>query len=790
MRDWIQRTTQNTSCAAGENLFAGLPGWLGELLTARGITSREEAALFLHPDTAQLSDPMEQPGIPEACKALREAKKQGKTKACVYGDYDVDGVCASVIMRSALEAYGFQTEIYIPDRHREGYGLNAEAVAELCGKFDVILTVDCGITSTAEAQLAKDRGVLMIITDHHTPPDTLPCADAIVNPKLPGAAFADLCGAGVALKTAWALCGKEWAMGMLDLCAIATVADMVPLRGENRVIAAEGTKMLPTSRSEGIRALLRVSGTEPKNGRISAGDIAFRLAPRLNAAGRMENAVLALKLLSAKDAQTAQKAAQKLEEINAARRNAEEDVIRRAEEQVRGMDLTKLRCIVVQGEGWDSGVVGLAAGKLAEKYAYPTVCLSENGEYATGSARSACDIDLYAALKTCEDLFLRFGGHRQAAGLTMRAKDTDVFRERLSLAVENQLAGRDLRPAAYYDLEMELSELTPEMIEQMEMLEPFGMENPEPRFLFSDCEMVTCRAVGKNAAHLKCGFSKNGQVRDGIWFSHGEWESFPCGKVDVIAVPSLNVFGGRIKAECMVSDLRIRPDTLAVDPERETDALLQDMKHAVSKRYAGKAVGERFALPPESWLKEKRGTLLFCRKRETALRCRRETLLPLELEGASDPRAYSCVSLYASACRVSPNYSRIWLCDGGAFDSEEAVFRERCRNAEIGSGSGRGSEEFLAAIRPGTNPDEALQIMRQLYRILRAGETSDRGLIAQTLSLSEVQLETALCVLEEMGVLRFEGENRIPRLTEKKKADVDFAHTVWRKQLYPDFGTG
>ena len=339
----------------------GLPDWLARLLYARGIRTAEEARLFLYPGLDQIRSPLALPGMEAATALLRQAQETGQSVA-IYGDYDVDGVCASAILKEAFSLYGLACVTYLPHRHKEGYGLNIPAVEMLAKDCDLLVTVDCGITSVEEVAAARSAGMQVIVTDHHQPGDQLPQADAVVSPLLQDYPFPFLCGAGVAWKLAWGLIGER-AMPLLELAALATIADMVPLTGENRSIVALGLQQLSQTRRLGLRAVMESAGIK---GKITSEQVAFQIAPRMNACGRMDTAQIALDMLLTHDAVQAHALAARLENLNQERKNQESQVVEDALAQVAGMDLIITRGLVVMGQDWNSGVVGLAAGKIAE----------------------------------------------------------------------------------------------------------------------------------------------------------------------------------------------------------------------------------------------------------------------------------------------------------------------------------------------------------------------------------------------------------------------------------------
>ena len=517
----------------------GMPEWMGRLLRARGVRTKAEALAFLNPDEGQLLPPESLPGVTEAVALLRDVREKGES-AVIFGDYDVDGVCASAIMREALNALGIVCEVYLPDRHQEGYGLNPEAVTRLAARYKLLLTVDCGITAVDEVRLAREKGMRVIVTDHHHIGDALPEADAVISPLLCGYPFPYLCGAGVAYKLACALMGQS-AKKLMDLTALATVADMVPLTGENRVLVKLGLPRILRSPRPGLKKLMELAGVRET---LTAEQVGFQLAPRLNACGRMESARIAFDLLTTGDAALAAELALMAEGLNARRREEEAAVITEAEKQVAQMDLVDSHVIVICGHGWNSGVVGLAAGRVAEKYAYPTAVLSEQDGVCVGSARSAGQVDLYEALKACADLFIRFGGHKQAAGLTMEGRNLPAFRRRFSEAVDRQLGGCPPVPEMVLDGEMRLHDVTEENIALLSRMEPFGMGNPSPRFLCRGAEGLSLRPVGAEGRHLKCTFMQDDVIRDGIFFGGGENARLGNSRFELAMTPVLNVFRG------------------------------------------------------------------------------------------------------------------------------------------------------------------------------------------------------------------------------------------------------
>ncbi|MBQ7455026.1 MAG: single-stranded-DNA-specific exonuclease RecJ [Clostridia bacterium] len=663
-------------CRGVTGALPGFAPWLASLLLARGADTPEKARAFLHPQAGDLNDPFLMQGMETACRVIRETIAAGG-RIAVYGDYDCDGVCASVILLEALQTLGADARVYIPSRQDEGYGLNEEAVRRLAADCRLLVSVDCGVTAVRETELAKELGMRVILTDHHTLPEILPPADAVLHPKLGAYPCPDLCGAGVAWKLACALTGER-AQGSLELCALATIADMVPLLGENRALAALGLAAMAKTQRPGLRALLSVAGI-PAGREIGGTQAAFQLAPRVNACGRMDTAQIAVDLFTSRDPQRALALAEQADALNARRRSIEQRLLEQADAQAREMDLYALRCIVVEGEGWESGVVGLVAGRLAERYGYPTVALSREGDVCVGSARSACGVDLYQALSECADLFTRFGGHKQAAGITLPAGRVEELRQRLSDAVARQLDGRALMPQTAYDAELPLSALTLELIESLKQLEPFGMGNPAPVFLLKNADVLSSRAVGAQGAHLKLTLSQGSALMDAVAFGMGGLAASLSGVCDLAVTPVANAFNGRVTAECRVEALSGTRARFPAAPEQEAAALLDDLS-ALCRAEAGTPDALCLEFPPPEG---EQGTLYLCRTAETAGRvAARFPELDLLPDGAREPRAYSALALGNALAPHGP-YRRVVLCDGACCAQEYAALKTLYPQAAI-----------------------------------------------------------------------------------------------------------
>ena len=481
----------------------GVSPLLKKLLAQRGVTTRAQAEAFLNPARAQLHDPLLMQNMAQICTRISAALSEHEP-ICVYGDYDVDGVTSAAILSMYLRSQGGDVSVYIPSRHEEGYGLNLTALEQITRDRSLIISVDCGITSQREVAYVKGLGRDIIVTDHHQLPPVLPeclCLD----PLMGDYPFRRLCGAGVVMKLLQALGGMDALEPYWDLAALGTIADIVPLVDENRVLASLGLKRMNERLRPGLRALCRVAGLkcdQHGNYRVTSGNVAFQLAPRINAGGRMESAVQCVELLTSDDGRLVEELAERLGEDNAQRQAQEQQMIQAAEASLADADFTSFRAIIVCGEGWNPGVVGLAASRLTEKYHYPSIVLTRRGDLCVGSCRSIKGVDIFAALSSCKDLFTRFGGHPQAAGLTIHADDLPKLIERLNDYLRRNVPSRVYLPELEYDCELEPAQLTLDTARELELLAPTGFGNPAPLFRMQ-AQFRSAAAVGQGGAHLK-----------------------------------------------------------------------------------------------------------------------------------------------------------------------------------------------------------------------------------------------------------------------------------------------
>lgn len=556
---------------------AGYSSLLSSVLASRGIVTAEAAAAFLEcgPDT--LEDPFLLTDIDKAVSRIRGAQQDGETVA-VYGDYDVDGITAACLLTEYLRGIGLPTEIYIPDRLEEGYGLNPGAVRRLHEKnVSLIITVDCGITAVEETDFAASLGVDMIITDHHECQETLPRAVAVVDPKRPDCLYSgrDLAGVGVAFKLICALSGDS--EGMLseyaDLVAVGTIADVMPLTGENRYITKLGLEKLRRNPREGLASLMAETGTT--GNRLNAMTIGFTIAPRINAAGRLGRVEHAAQLVLERDMNRARVLAAELCDMNRERQELEAEIWKQAEEMLAGQ--TPDVPIVLAREDWHQGVIGIAASRLSEAYSVPAIMISLDGSKGKGSCRSYGGFNLFDALTACGDLLDAFGGHALAAGLNISRSNIDAFRT----ALAEYYRAHPPQDETGFTPDVLIADpelLTMRSVESLDALEPCGTGNPRPVFCISDAELISVTSIG-GGKHTSLKLRKFGQIYDGVWFSQKASEiGLSAGdRVDIVFYPQVSEFRGHRNVQLLLQAMR-RADLSGLCREVLTGEPPQDLR--------------------------------------------------------------------------------------------------------------------------------------------------------------------------------------------------------------------
>ena len=541
-----------------------LPKAVVKILINRKIDTVEKVRRFINPSLENLTDPFNLIGMQTAVDRITEALKQNE-KIMIYGDYDVDGITATALLFLVLNRLGAQADYYLPNRLTEGYGLSRDGIMEAKSRgISLIISVDTGITAVEEVEFAREQGIECIITDHHETSDVLPKAVAIVNPKQDAnpCDAADLSGVGVAFKLAQGLymkLGQDTAEleRHLDLVALGTSADIVPLLGDNRTLTRFGFQQIVRTTKPGLKSLAFVSGLMGKE--IGTGQVVFVLAPRINAIGRLGDAEQAIKLLTTRDEQLAAQIARTLDSENQRRKSIDEATLNEALQQIEDVcDLDNDRAIVLSSEGWHQGVIGIVASRLVERYHLPTVLIAiDNGE-GKGSARSIPGFHLYEALRRCEGSLIRYGGHKYAAGLTIMPENIEAFRKQMIQVSGEMLTDEDLVPKLFIDSEIELDQVTSEFVDTLEKFSPFGPMNMRPIFLTRNLEVVgQPYRVGKN--HLKMRVRKGETVLDVIGFGFGDLVRplmMRSGTIDMAYVIEFNHWNGVVRIQLRIKDVR------------------------------------------------------------------------------------------------------------------------------------------------------------------------------------------------------------------------------------------
>jgi single-stranded-DNA-specific exonuclease len=523
--------------AKAHTLPERLPQSMVQVLLARGIDTTEKLRFFLEPPHRLPYDPLRLSGMDRALQRLyREIARQEKVG--VFGDFDVDGITGAAIVVEGLEALGVPVVPYLPHRVSEGHGLTDDAIRHLAEKgVSLIITVDCGVTSVAEVAQARRAGVDVIITDHHTPQSTLPDAVAVINPRTPESQypFLGLSGAGLAFKLMQGIyqyCGRAWDQNLLGLAALGTIADLVPLVDENRFLVRQGLVELAQSNQPGLQALYCRAGVQPEF--INAETVSFQIAPRLNSSGRMSHALDSLRLLTTRSEAEAETLAARLEEFNQGRRDLTEQAFTVACEQIQRQRIVP-PILLIEDQCITPGVAGLVAGRLVELFHRPAIVMAAiDDEYLIASARSIPEFNIVEAFAACRDLFLRYGGHPQAAGFALSRKRIPQLMESLIAIAEETLGSRELRPVLPIDAEVKLADLTGEALHWLSSLEPFGPANPRPTFLTRKVHVMEARYIGNLGQHVKLRVRQGNQEWTALAFNQAEHWAYTIPSIDLV----------------------------------------------------------------------------------------------------------------------------------------------------------------------------------------------------------------------------------------------------------------
>lgn len=566
-KTWVMKSPASPELAARLAADLGVSDTFARLLANRGFTSSEQVQSFLIPSTDRLLDAFTMRDMDRAVDRVLQAVA-AREAILVYGDYDVDGITATSLLTAALTEMGAKVSYFIPDRIRDGYGFSARGV-EVAKKrrTRLVITADCGITATHEVRLARDAGIDVLVTDHHEPLGELPQAVAVLNPKRRDCPypFKELAGVGVVFKLVQGLAARrpdvlppDFVFHHLDLVALGTIADVVPLVGENRVFAKIGLERLCHSDKPGIAALKEVAGLRTR--RVESGHVAYILAPRINAAGRLGNAESGVRLLLSTDPREAAIIAESLEEDNANRKKIDESTLEDALEQLHrsGPDLPP--AIVLWSDRWHPGVLGIVASRLIERFHRPTILIASDGDEGKGSGRSIPGFDVCLALQECRTCLIGFGGHSYAAGLTIRTECLEEFRDRLCAVVRTRVQPDDFVPKLAIDGPIDLEHLNEELVEALDRLAPFGIGNAEPLFVADDVKLSLPPAV-VSRNHLKLTIRQSGRDLDCIGFGMGHMANTIAqngGKLSVAFVPTINVWQNRSRLQLKLRDIQVR----------------------------------------------------------------------------------------------------------------------------------------------------------------------------------------------------------------------------------------
>lgn len=761
----------------------GVSPLLKRLLAQRGIVSHAQAEAFLNPASAQLHDPMRMQNMQAVCTRIRAALDK-REHICVYGDYDVDGVTSASILSMYLRAQGGNVSVYIPSRHDEGYGLNLNALKKITRTHSLIISVDCGITNGREVEYVKGLGRDIIVTDHHQLPPELPdclCLD----PLMGDYPFRKLCGAGVAMKVLQALGGIEALEPYWDLAALGTIADIVPLVDENRIFASIGIAHMNRSMRPGLKALCRVAGVKQNpegEYSLTAGNIAFQLAPRINAGGRMESALSCVELLVNNDAEVVEPLAERLGEDNAQRQAQELEMVEAAEKMLADADFTAFRAIIICGDDWNPGVVGLAASRLTEKYHYPSIVFTRRDGVCVGSCRSIKGVDIFQALSSCKDLFTRFGGHPQAAGLTMSASNLPEFVRRLNDYLKHNVPPRVYLPEMEYDCELEPAQLTLETAKELERLAPTGVGNPAPAFRIQ-AQFTGAAPVGRGGAHLKAVLRAGTAQIGAIGFGMGDMAAQLLGhRRDIVFSLGVNAYMGRenVQAELKAINSVSPNDELnevSQNFERDYIAYLDNMLYNIDidtytpERVTAEQVAALLAQNAQGLLLHADSVAALKRGLITLSGLGVSELPDVRLGFPKDRRAFNALCLCAQGC--PPKGYNYYISLGGLLEGSYAK-----RLAERGI---RVMRLNTASDMPELRPSDDL--MRNIYRFIASNRMTLAGIndiyelcgaVAKGAGVTVPQALAAMHIFRELELIEFESGKcplKVPKMHKVKLND-------------------
>ena len=569
----------------------GISPEISQILKNRDIITEKDAEIFMNPSLDYLRDPFLMKDMQKGVDRIKKAIEK-KERIFIYGDYDVDGVSSTSILVLYFKSIGYDVKYYIPNRLKEGYGISIEALEKIneigC---DLLISVDCGITSAKEVEFAKTLGMDVIITDHHECQDEIPDAIAVINPKQEDCTYPYdfLCGCGVAFKLIQALTPpevfRESMYDYLEIVTLATICDIVPLKDENRIIVKNGLKMMKDGRNIGLKELIKVCGIDTHQ--LKSSHIGYSVGPRINASGRLGYSYLGVELFTADSPEQAKEIAMDLEEKNSERQLIESKMYSEAEAIIASnQSYEDDKVLVVANEGWQHGIIGIVASKLTEKYYKPTILLTIEEGMATGSARSIKGFSIFDALVECKDLMSKFGGHEQAAGLSMDARNIDELRQRVNEIADYSLTKEDMIENIKVEYELQEGQVDLDLVDQLHLLEPFGMSNPTPRFIMRDLVLANIGFVGASKQHLKLTLQKD-SVYEAIGFNMAYLaDEFTRGdKVDVLFQLDENNYNNNRKVQFLLKDVRMAHPKSAIKDSTSIKLFSKIVPHDVNNLY-------------------------------------------------------------------------------------------------------------------------------------------------------------------------------------------------------------
>lgn len=751
----------------------GLPEKVAKLMVLRGVQNTQDAQKYLNPSLEDLNDPFMLRDMDKAVARIRKAQ-QAHEKVCVYGDYDADGVTATSLLVLYFRTLGIEVGYYIPDRHEEGYGINETAVKDLAKKYDLMVTVDCGVTAAQEVQLAKSLGMDVVVTDHHYAAEQLPDCP-VVNPRLNGYPFAHLAGVGVAAKLVQAMGGMDALMPYLDIVAIGTVADIVSLTDENRALVKAGLAAINQTTRPGVLALMEVAGLRGKP--LNSSSIGFALGPRINAGGRIGHSSRSVEMLCTKDINLARSIASELENHNQIRQSQEQVIMQEALDQIeQKADFINERIIIVAGETWNAGVIGIVASRLVERYHRPVFVLAREKDTYVGSGRSIKGVKLFEQMHDIADVFVRYGGHDMAAGMTVQVNRLDEFKRRMN----DQLLSMDDSawiPCQEYDLEMRLPELSLDFLDSLECMQPMGQGNTVPVYLLRGVTVTNAKTMGAGGAHLRLQITQDGVSMDAAAFKMGWRIEQAVGLLDMLVTIDRNEWNGRTMLRLYVKQFKTSDDHYFTNIKQTDEQRMRDFLSLVMYNDSKPRFRRYLGLPAEKARERIKhmlcgnlsGTLLLYAANQTACKWTQymeedEVIDRIGRSVGREPDDLCAFNLLSSVPYLSSKqlsrYRNIVLLDG-AFGNAfvEHVMQLSPNAVVLALPMQPEAKQALEEASP------TIELVRQLYKVLKAAHShlgaivnpvSAQAMLSRTVPVTLPQMHLALLEMRDMDLIEYE----------------------------------